>query len=245
MACYNVYRIKEVGNMEKVYVMDNRGRETEAFKIRYFSCEGMEYFIYTLGEIDKDEYVKLYLKQLKNGEEQFITEEEWTNIKSIIQKVVKEIKSGNITSFKDLNMSNLNEIMENDTRVFKLKKDIVEQIIYNEQPVEIKEEPIIITEPTPEPQIETDNFIASLENSIKSTFSSDLKQEKEEPLKMKPIVVGTVTNEYKEKYEQLKKDIESYKVIIYKLKEENTILKKKLVDYHTRLERLKKVMEDI
>ena len=62
---------------------------------------------------------------------------------------------------------------------------------------------------------------------------------------MKPIVVGTVTNEYKEKYEQLKKDIESYKVIIYKLKEENTILKKKLVDYHTRLERLKKVMEDI
>ena len=54
-----------------------------------------------------------------------------------------------------------------------------------------------------------------------------------------------ILNEYKEKYEQLKKDIESYKVIIYKLKEENTILKKKLVDYHTRLERLKKVMEDI
>ncbi len=232
MPCYNVYRIKEVDNMEKVYVMDNRGRETEAFKIRYFSYEGMEYFIYTLGEIDKDEYVKLYLKELKGSEEQIITEEEWIKIKSIIQKVVKEIKSGNITSFKDLNMSNINEIMENDTRVFKLKKEIVEQIIYNEQPVEIKEEPIIITEQEEKP------FLSDLEDSIKTTFS-------EEDQKIKPIIVGTVTNEYKEKYEQLKQDMESYKVIIYKLKEENTILKKKLVEYHTSIEKLKKIMEDI
>lgn len=232
MPCYNVYRIKEVDNMEKVYVMDNRGRETEAFKIRYFSYEGMEYFIYTLGEIDKDEYVKLYLKELKGSEEQIITEEEWIKIKSIIQKVVKEIKSGNITSFKDLNMSNINEIMENDTRVFKLKKEIVEQIIYNEQPVEIKEEPIIITEQEEKP------FLSDLEDSIKTTFS-------EEDQKIKPIIVGTVTNEYKEKYEQLKQDMEGYKVIIYKLKEENTILKKKLVEYHTSIEKLKKIMEDI
>lgn len=231
--------------MEKVYVMDNRGRETEAFKIRYFSYNDMEYFIYTLGEIDKDEYVKLYLKQLKNGEEQFITEEEWIDIKSIIQKVVKEIKSGNITSFKDLNMSNLNEIMENDTRVFKLKKDIVEQIIYKEQLVEIKEEPIIISEQIESAPVEDDSFIANLENSIKTTFSSDLRSDEQEPVRMKPIVVGTITNEYKEKYEQLQKDIDSYKVIIYKLKEENIILKKKLVEYHTRLEKLKKIMEDI
>ena len=229
MPCYNVYRIKEVDNMEKVYVMDNRGRETEAFKIRYFSYEGMEYFIYTLGEIDKDEYVKLYLKELKDSEEQIITEEEWIKIKSIIQKVVKEIKSGNITSFKDLNMSNINEIMENDTRVFKLKKEIVEQIIYNEQPVEIKEEPIIITEQEEKP------FLSDLEDSIKTTFSEEDQK----------IIVGTVTNEYKEKYEQLKQDMESYKVIIYKLKEENTILKKKLVEYHTSIEKLKKIMEDI
>ena len=39
--------------------------------------------------------------------------------------------------------------------------------------------------------------------------------------------------------------MESYKVIIYKLKEENTILKKKLVEYHTSIEKLKKIMEDI
>ena len=108
--------------MEKVYVMDNRGHETEAFKIRYFNYEDANYFIYTLGEIDKDEYVKLYLKKIRNGEEQFISEDDWAHIKEIIQKVVKEIKSGRVTSFRDLNMSSLNEIMETDTRIFKFKK---------------------------------------------------------------------------------------------------------------------------
>jgi hypothetical protein len=224
--------------MEKVYVMDNRGRETEAFKIRYFSYQDMEYFIYTLGEIDKDEYVKLYLKQLKDGEEQSITEEEWVEIKNIIQKVVKEIKNGNITSFKDLNMDSLNEIMENDTRVFKLKKDIVEQIIYSEPTVEIKDEPISIAEP------EKDTFIENLEDTIKNTFSGEKKEEVQET-KMKPIILGSLSNEYKEKCEKLEKELEDYKVIIYKLKEENNVLKKKLIEYHGRLEQVKKTIEGI
>ena len=39
---------------------------------------------------------------LKNGEEQFISENEWLEIRGIIQKVVKEIKNGSVSSFKDL-----------------------------------------------------------------------------------------------------------------------------------------------
>lgn len=235
--------------MEKVYVMDNRGRETEAFKVRYFNYEGNDYFIYTLGEIDKDEYVKLYLKMLKGGEEQSISENEWIEIRSIIQKVVKEIKSGNISSFKDLNMSNLNEIMETDTRVFKLKKSIVEQIIYEEPKVEIKEEPFIQIEPERvevKEEKTADSFLENIEDSIKNTFVDEISLVQKEEPKMKPIVVGSVVNsEYKEKYEQLQKQMDDYKVIIYKLKEENTLLKKKVVEYHGKLENLKKLLEDI
>lgn len=236
--------------MEKVYVMDNRGRETEAFKIRYFRYEEADYFIYTLGEIDKDEYVKLYLKKMKNGEEQFISEDEWTEIKGIIQKVVKEIKSGNITSFKDLSMTSISEIMETDTRIFKLKKAIVEEIIYEEPRVEIKEEEdfIPVEEEHKEVKIEKneDRFIETLEDSIKTTFVDDLSKAPKEETKMKPIVVGSVNNhEYKEKYDCLQKEMEDYKVIIYKLKEENTILKKKLIEYRDKLEKIKTMVEDI
>ncbi len=229
--------------MEKVYVMDNRGHETEGFKVRYFNYQDADYFIYTLGEIDKDEYVKLYLKKIRNGEEQFITEEEWLNIKGIIQKIVKEIRSGNITSFRDLNMTNLNEIMETDTRVFKLKKSIVEEIIYEEPRVDIKED--IISEPVKQEKTQ-DDFIENLEDSIKNTFSDDLSRMVVEEPKIKPIVLGSVrNNEYKEKTDSLQKELEEYKVITYKLKEENTILKKKLIEYREKLESIKSLTKDI
>lgn len=238
--------------MEKVYVMDNRGHETEAFKIRYFRYEGLDYFIYTLGEIDKDEYVKLYLKKLSNGEEQFISEDDWVEIKGIIQKVVKEIKNNTIHSFQDLNMSDLNEIMENDTRVFKLKKSIVEEIIYEEPRVEIKDEEdevISLTEEEPRPTLREkheEQFIEKIEDSIKNTFKDDTVKPEPATPKMKPIVVGSIENhEYREKYEALQREMEDYKVIIYKLKEENTILKKKLIEYRGKLEKLKDMLEDI
>lgn len=229
--------------MEKVYVMDNRGHETEAFKIRYFNYEDANYFIYTLGEIDKDEYVKLYLKKIRNGEEQFISEDDWTHIKDIIQKVVKEIKSGRVTSFRDLNMSSLNEIMETDTRIFKLKKSVVEEIIYEEPRVEIREE--IIEDPIREEK-SSDSFIESIESSIKNNYTEDFSRfRREEPRAKSVRVSSPANNEYREKNVMLQKELEEYKVITFKLKEENNILRKKLVEYREKLESIKAMSSDI
>ncbi len=229
--------------MEKVYVMDNRGHETEAFKIRYFNYEDANYFIYTLGEIDKDEYVKLYLKKIRNGEEQFISEDDWShNIKDIIQKVVKEIKSGRTTSFRDLNMSSLNEIMETDTRVFKLKKSVVEEIIYEEPRVEIREE--IIEDPIREEK-SRDSFIDSLGSSIKKNYTEDFTHFRKEEPRVKPARVTSVSSEYRDKSALLQKELEEYKVITFKLKEENNILRKKLVEYREKLESIKAMSSDI
>lgn len=229
--------------MEKVYVMDNRGHETEAFKIRYFNYEDANYFIYTLGEIDKDEYVKLYLKKIRNGEEQFISEDDWAHIKEIIQKVVKEIKSGRGTSFRDLNMSSLNEIMETDTRIFKLKKSVVEEIIYEEPRVEIREE--IIEDPIREEK-NSDSFIESIGNSIKNNYAGDFSNFRKEESRVKSTRISNpVNNEYRDKSVMLQKELEEYKVITFKLKEENNILRKKLVEYREKLESIKAMSSDI
>lgn len=229
--------------MEKVYVMDNRGHETEAFKIRYFNYEDANYFIYTLGEIDKDEYVKLYLKKIRNGEEQFISEDDWTHIKDIIQKVVKEIKSGRVTSFRDLNMSSLNEIMETDTRIFKLKKSVVEEIIYEEPRVEIREE--IIEDPIREEK-SSDSFIESIGSSIKNNYADSFSAFRKEEPRVKPVrVSSSVSSEYRDKSVILQKELEEYKVITFKLKEENNILRKKLVEYREKLESIKAMSSDI
>lgn len=229
--------------MEKVYVMDNRGHETEAFKIRYFNYEDANYFIYTLGEIDKDEYVKLYLKKIRNGEEQFISEDDWTHIKEIIQKVVKEIKSGRVSSFRDLNMSSLNEIMETDTRIFKLKKSVVEEIIYEEPRVEIREE--IIEDPIREEK-NSDSFMESIGGNIKNTYTDDFTPFRKEEPRVKPVRVNsTPSSEYRDKSVMLQKELEEYKVITFKLKEENNILRKKLVEYRDKLESIKAMSSDI
>ena len=229
--------------MEKVYVMDNRGHETEAFKIRYFNYEDANYFIYTLGEIDKDEYVKLYLKKIRNGEEQFISKDDWEHIKIIIEKVVKEIKSGRVTSFRDLNMSSLNEIMETDTRIFKLKKSVVEEIIYEEPRVEIREE--IIEDPIREEK-SRDSFIESIGSGIKKNYAEDFSHFRKEDAGVKSVRMSSpVGSEYRDKSAMLQKELEEYKVITFKLKEENNILRKKLVEYREKLESIKSISSDI
>ena len=84
--------------MEKLYVMDNRGMEKEAYKVRYINFENNNYFIYTLNEIDSEGYVKLYLKKINNGEDTGLTALEWEGIKASIPLIVKEIKNNSDAS---------------------------------------------------------------------------------------------------------------------------------------------------
>ena len=115
--------------MSKVYIMDNRGREKEATKVRYFKYNDNNYFVYTLNEIDEDGYIKLYIKKIINGEDREIKDSEWPNVKDIIQEVFREIKAGTRYSYEDLNINQINEIMESGAKIFRLRKDVVRDII--------------------------------------------------------------------------------------------------------------------
>ncbi len=130
--------------MDKVYVMDNRGREKEATKIRYFKYNNNKYFVYTLDEIDNEGYVKLYIKKIVGDEDQPITDEEWPNVKEIVQEVFREIKAGTHYSYEDLNLNSISEIMDNGARVFKLKKTVIDDILAKEESI-IKEDEDINT----------------------------------------------------------------------------------------------------
>lgn len=115
--------------MGKVYVMDNRGREKQATKVRYFKYNDNNYFVYTLNEIDEDGYIKLYIKKIVNGEDREIEDTVWDSVKAIIQEVFREIKAGTHYSYEDLNIDEVNEIMESGAKIFRLRKDVVDEII--------------------------------------------------------------------------------------------------------------------
>lgn len=101
-------------------------------KIRYIDLNGINYFIYSLNEKDEDNYEKLYINRIVDNNEIYITDFEWENIKNLIPTIVKEIRTNNISLFKDLDQKKLNNINVEFARVFKLKSDIVEIITKRE-----------------------------------------------------------------------------------------------------------------
>lgn len=201
--------------------MDNRGMETEAYKVRYINFNGNNYFIYTLNEIDNDGYVKLYLKKINGNEEEEISVLEWDEVKNSIPKIVKEIRDENITSFKDLSMRNINEIMDGGYKVFKLKNNIVELITYIE--------PISEDVPKFEMNDEEDDEIVRLEED-----TPVIEEEVEEEIDLS-----------QEKINALELEITKLKEYCIGLKKQNDVLRSELNKSNTKLARLKSLLKDI
>ena len=135
--------------------------------------------------------------------------------------------------------------METDTSIFKLKKSIVEEIIYEEPRVEIRDE--IIENPIEDDdEGRSNSFIGNIGTSMKTTFVDEFPRLRNEVSRVKPMPpTNTGGSEYREKNTMLQKEVEEYKVITYKLKEENNILRKKLVEYREKLEAIKAMSRDI
>lgn len=203
--------------------MDNRGMEKEAYKVRFINFNGNDYFIYTLNEIDSEGYVKLYLKKFNDGEESDLTALEWEKIKASIPLIVKEIKNEDISSFKDLSMRQITEIMDGNSKVFKLKKNIVELITYEEP------EPSGDDIPKFEMNDADDSLVEFKEEEPKFFKSEDVSQ----------------LEQYNEKIKNIELELAKYKEFCTALKKQNEVLKAELNKSNSKLSRLKSLLKDI
>lgn len=208
--------------MEKLYIMDNRGRETVAYKVRYLSFNGNNYFVYTLNEIDIDGYVKLYLKRIVENGEVEISPNEWETIKASIPVIVKEIKNNDIKSFRDLSMRNVNEIMDGYAKVFKLKKDIVELITYEEAAID-----------------EIPKFEVNDDEVVVKPMQEAVEHENES------VAPTTHINQVDLRITKLNEEIGKYKELCINLKRQNEALREELNKSNNKLARLKEIMKDI
>ena len=111
--------------------------------IRYFTNNDIEYLIYSLNEIDNSGYTKLYASKIIGNKACIISEEEeWNLIKQIIKEVVKSNRDGSKLNIVDIDENNLNDIILQDTRVFKLQGNLVNLLMENKKIVDIKEKNI-------------------------------------------------------------------------------------------------------
>ena len=203
--------------------MDNRGRETVAYKVRYLSFNGNNYFVYTLNEIDIDGYVKLYLKRIVENGEVEISPNEWETIKASIPVIVKEIKNNDIKSFRDLSMRQINEIMDGYAKVFKLKKDVVELITYEEETV---------IDEIPKFEVNDDEVV------VKPV------QEVVEP-EPTPQIPAIPVDQLNLRITKLNEEIGKYRELCINLKRQNEALREELNKSNSKLARLKEIMKDI
>ena len=224
--------------MKKVYVMDNRGREKVADKIAYFKVEDKKYFIYTLNEIDSEGYLKLYIKQLENGEDVEILDIEWEHVRGIVQEVLRQMRDGIVETYELLDFDDVTEVMETGARVFKLKQEIVEQIKnqelkeqeedYNFENVNDFSNALIeaFKKAAKKPKVlekieeNVDNILEQKEeNEVPLSIPDVVKNEE---VKVKPYVVSNVpVLEYQETILKLEQDTKQVQEICQNLKNEN------------------------
>lgn len=115
--------------------------------IRYFINNDTEYLIYSLNEIDEKGYTKLYASKIIGAKALIITDNDgWNIVKEIIKEVVRSNRDGSELSIIDLDEDNLDDVILQDTRVFKLQGNLVNLLSENKKVIKKDEEISIINE---------------------------------------------------------------------------------------------------
>ncbi len=138
--------------MDRVNLLNLNNETINVTVIRYFELNSNRYFIYSLNEIDAQNYVKLYISKINTTNEGMVSanitdEVEWNAVKEEIKNIVRDNKSS-VATVKDLDFNELNSLQIKESRAFKLSNQLVLLLSANKNVKEELEQPIDI-QPTP------------------------------------------------------------------------------------------------
>lgn len=172
--------------MNRRNIVNIQGSNLDCEVVRYFEKNNNKYLIYSLNEMDEVGYVKLYASKIIDNHARIIVDEdEWTFIKETIKDIVRNNRDGVSLDIIDLNENELDNIVLEDNRIFKLQGNLVNLLMENKkvfsndifEEAEIKEEVLIEDDyETLYQKMVTKNEI--LENKI-NTLEEELKTYKE------------------------------------------------------------------
>lgn len=172
---------KKVKNIDDEYV--------DLEVIRYFMNNDVEYLIYSLNEIDESGYTKLYASKIIGSKACIITEnDEWNIIKEIIKEIVRCNRDGSELNIIDLDENNLDDIILQDTRVFKLQGNLVNLLSENKK----------VTKPIEEEMLD-EPIEEILEENYEELYKLELEKNKE---------LENQLNEYKSIIDKIKEIVE-------------------------------------
>lgn len=122
--------------MNKRIMTNIQGSNLDCEIIRYFEKNNNKYLIYSLNEMDEVGYVKLYASKIVDKHARIITDDdEWTFIKETIKDIVRNNRDGVSLDIIDLNENELEKIILEDNRIFKLQGNLVNLLMENKKVV--------------------------------------------------------------------------------------------------------------
>jgi len=121
--------------MEELKIFSENGSLIDVNCIYYYSNSNY-YFIYTTKEIDENGYVVLYIVKIvreavQNPSDSGLVgikvtdEEEWKNVQADVSKILEDKKNKTNTAVHYLDSKNLVNLKIRDSRIFRLRPDIM------------------------------------------------------------------------------------------------------------------------
>ena len=125
--------------MDKMFITNNIGERLEVGVVRFFEYNETAFLIYTLSEVDANNYVKLYVTKVNLDNVQSITiteENEWNLFKDVMKEIIKNNKNNIPLQVTDLNPQVINNIVIYDSKVFKLNSEMVNFLQMNKKVID-------------------------------------------------------------------------------------------------------------
>lgn len=158
--------------MDKISILNIDNTTVDVDVIRFFNLNGNKYLIYSLNEVDEQNYIKLYGVKISSSEgsligSNIVDEEEWNVVKERIKTIIMENKEGN-SNVEDLDYNQLINLKISDYRVFKLstqltellkanKKSFKSEATFEQQPNSINEPVLPSEQPIAPTPVETED----------------------------------------------------------------------------------------
>ena len=122
--------------MKKIVITNSDNTKMSVDLIRYFKFKNDCFLIYTLGEKDEKNYVKLYLVRIMEElgfpvVQTIRNDADWASMQDIVKKVLKELKKGKKKLTEDLDCSEIDGIKIVNPRFFKLDSKLVDLLSSN------------------------------------------------------------------------------------------------------------------
>lgn len=255
--------------MEKIVIFNANNESMSVEIVRYFADGDNKYFVFSLHEIDAQGHMNIYVTKINNQNgtllgTNIIDDVEWSNLKTNLQRIIKENRTNGNAIVNDLPYTELQNIKVADRRALKLLAASVDMLNlgYNPSSTEGANEPPTVVESSfAQPNVENVNSVATnnginnirifennpqpVQNSVQNNMNQPVIEQQPtqnivnpQPINPQPVqnsVNNSMSSDYKDLYFAEKENTN-------RLTEENNRLINELNNYKLMISDIKNIL---